>query len=77
MQEFQGKVAVVTGAASGIGLAVTERFVAEGMKVVMADVEKGNLDREVSRISSVHLRAGAEHAHPIATRGERVPPRVR
>jgi len=52
MQEFQGKVAVVTGAASGIGLAVTERFVAEGMKVVMADVEKGNLDREVSRISS-------------------------
>jgi NAD(P)-dependent dehydrogenase (short-subunit alcohol dehydrogenase family) len=51
MQNFQGKVAVVTGAASGIGLAVTERFVAEGMKVVMADVEQGALDREVKRLS--------------------------
>ena len=51
MQDFQGKVAVVTGAASGIGLAVTERFVAEGMKVVMADVEQGALDREVRRLS--------------------------
>ena len=51
MQDFQGKVAVVTGAASGIGLGVTERFVAEGMKVVMADVEQGALDREVRRLS--------------------------
>ncbi|MCR9096036.1 MAG: SDR family NAD(P)-dependent oxidoreductase [bacterium] len=51
MQDFQGKVAVVTGAASGIGLGVTERFVEEGMKVVMADVEKGSLDREVARLS--------------------------
>ena len=51
MQDFQGKVAVVTGAASGIGLGVTERFVAEGMKVVMADVEQGALDREVKRLS--------------------------
>ena len=37
--ELQGKVAVVTGAASGIGLAAAERFVAEGMSVVMADIE--------------------------------------
>ncbi len=51
MQDFEGKVAVVTGAASGIGLGVTERFVAEGMKVVMADVERGTLDREVKRLS--------------------------
>jgi NAD(P)-dependent dehydrogenase (short-subunit alcohol dehydrogenase family) len=34
-----GRVAVVTGAASGIGLGLCERFVAEGMRVVMADIE--------------------------------------
>jgi NAD(P)-dependent dehydrogenase (short-subunit alcohol dehydrogenase family) len=51
MQDFEGRVAVVTGAASGIGLGATERFLAEGMKVVMADVEKGGLDREVARLA--------------------------
>lgn len=35
-----GRVAVVTGAASGIGLALCERFAAEGMSVVLADVEE-------------------------------------
>ncbi len=39
MQELHEKVAVVTGAASGIGLAMAERFVGEGMRVVLADVE--------------------------------------
>jgi NAD(P)-dependent dehydrogenase (short-subunit alcohol dehydrogenase family) len=39
MKTFQGKVAVVTGAASGIGRALAERCVQEGMKVVLADVE--------------------------------------
>jgi NAD(P)-dependent dehydrogenase (short-subunit alcohol dehydrogenase family) len=39
MNTFQGKVAVVTGAASGIGRALAERCVQEGMKVVLADVE--------------------------------------
>jgi len=37
MKEFGGKAAVVTGAASAIGLARSERFVAEGLRVVMAD----------------------------------------
>src|SRR5215471_17250175 len=34
-----GRVAVVTGAASGIGFGLSQRFAAEGMRVVMADVE--------------------------------------
>jgi NAD(P)-dependent dehydrogenase (short-subunit alcohol dehydrogenase family) len=43
MKEFRNKVAVVTGAASGMGKAMAERFAAEGMKVVLADVEHGAL----------------------------------
>ena len=40
MKEFQGKVAVVTGEASGIGRALAERCAQEGMKVVLADIEE-------------------------------------
>lgn len=38
-ERLQGKVAVVTGAARGIGLACAQRFVADGAKVVLADIE--------------------------------------
>jgi NAD(P)-dependent dehydrogenase (short-subunit alcohol dehydrogenase family) len=40
MKEFRGKVAVITGAASGIGRGLAERCMQEGMKVVLADVEE-------------------------------------
>jgi len=40
MKNLEGKVAVVTGAASGIGLALSEMFIAEGMKVVLADIDE-------------------------------------
>jgi NAD(P)-dependent dehydrogenase (short-subunit alcohol dehydrogenase family) len=50
--EFAGRVAVVTGAASGIGLALAERFVAEGMSVVLADVEQQALERQVARLDA-------------------------
>jgi NAD(P)-dependent dehydrogenase (short-subunit alcohol dehydrogenase family) len=40
MKDFQGKVAVVTGAASGIGRALAGKSAQEGMKVVLADVEE-------------------------------------
>ena len=48
--ELDGRTAVITGAASGIGLALTERFLSEGMSVVMADIEQPVLEREASRI---------------------------
>jgi len=40
MPMLDGKVAIVTGGARGIGLAVAQRFVAEGAAVVIADVEQ-------------------------------------
>ncbi|MFZ0083547.1 MAG: SDR family NAD(P)-dependent oxidoreductase, partial [Trebonia sp.] len=46
-----GKVAVVTGAASGIGLGLSERFAAEGMHVVMADVEEPALAKAASALA--------------------------
>jgi NAD(P)-dependent dehydrogenase (short-subunit alcohol dehydrogenase family) len=39
MKDFRGRVAVVTGGASGIGKALVKAFLGEGMKVVIADVE--------------------------------------
>jgi NAD(P)-dependent dehydrogenase (short-subunit alcohol dehydrogenase family) len=50
VDDLRGKTAVVTGAASGIGLAMTERFLGEGAKVVMADVEEAALVREATRL---------------------------
>ncbi len=44
MEQFEGRVAVVTGAASAIGKAPADRMAAEGMKVVLADVESEQLD---------------------------------
>jgi NAD(P)-dependent dehydrogenase (short-subunit alcohol dehydrogenase family) len=43
MKEFKDKVALVTGAASGIGFALADRFASVGMKVVLADVEESAL----------------------------------
>ena len=45
MEELRGRVAVVTGAASGIGYAIAQRFSEEGMKVVLADVEEPALEK--------------------------------
>ncbi len=45
MQDLKGKTAVVTGAASGIGKALAAKSCAEGMNVVLADVEEGALAR--------------------------------
>ena len=46
------KTAVITGAASGIGLAAAERFLKAGMKVVMADIDADSIDKQVSRLKS-------------------------
>ncbi len=50
--ELDRRIAVVTGAASGIGLALSERLLAEGMSVVMADIEAEALRREAARLAA-------------------------
>jgi NAD(P)-dependent dehydrogenase (short-subunit alcohol dehydrogenase family) len=50
MRRFRDRVAVVTGAASGIGRAMAGRFAAEGMRVVLADIEQDALDRAVDEL---------------------------
>mgnify|MGYP002683408145 CR=1 FL=1 len=50
MDELTGKVAVVTGGASGIGLAMTRAFLDEGMKVVVADIEADALADAMARV---------------------------
>jgi NAD(P)-dependent dehydrogenase (short-subunit alcohol dehydrogenase family) len=50
MKEFKGKTAVVTGGASGIGWGIVERCAAEGMKVVIADIEGPALKQAVKKL---------------------------
>jgi NAD(P)-dependent dehydrogenase (short-subunit alcohol dehydrogenase family) len=52
MDQLSGKVAVITGAASGIGLALAQRCASEGMRVVMADVEQPALESAGERIGA-------------------------
>jgi NAD(P)-dependent dehydrogenase (short-subunit alcohol dehydrogenase family) len=50
VEDFRGRVAVVTGGASGIGFALASAFAAEGMKVVLGDIEAPALDDAVGKL---------------------------
>jgi NAD(P)-dependent dehydrogenase (short-subunit alcohol dehydrogenase family) len=52
MQDLRGRVAVVTGGASGIGFAMVERFAREGMKLSLVDIEKGALEQAAGRLAA-------------------------
>ncbi len=56
MKDFSGKVAVITGGASGIGLSMAKRFAAEGMRLVLADIEEPVLEEAVEELK----RSGAD-----------------
>lgn len=52
MQEFSGRTAVITGGASGIGLATAQRLAQAGMNLVLGDIEARVLDEQVARLTS-------------------------
>jgi NAD(P)-dependent dehydrogenase (short-subunit alcohol dehydrogenase family) len=53
MKELRGRVAVVTGGASGIGRALAKAFLGEGMRVVLADVERRALEETANALSTL------------------------
>jgi NAD(P)-dependent dehydrogenase (short-subunit alcohol dehydrogenase family) len=76
MQEFKDKVAVITGAASGLGLAMARRFAREGMKLALGDVEEDPLRRveQEFRRSSVPvlaIRTDVSRGHDVERLAEK------
>jgi NAD(P)-dependent dehydrogenase (short-subunit alcohol dehydrogenase family) len=57
MENISGKVAVITGGASGIGFATAKALAAKGAKIVIADIEAGALDKAVAALSSSGAKA--------------------
>ena len=57
MKDLRGRVAVVTGGASGIGLALGRRFGEEGMRVVLADVEAPALEKAAGELAGAGIEA--------------------
>ncbi|NMF96344.1 SDR family NAD(P)-dependent oxidoreductase [Aromatoleum toluolicum] len=76
MQELAGRVAVITGAASGIGAAIARRFARAGMKIVAADVDEAALAAVCKELvdaghSAIGVRTDVANAAAVEALAER------
>jgi NAD(P)-dependent dehydrogenase (short-subunit alcohol dehydrogenase family) len=62
LKAFKGRIAVVTGGASGIGYTMAERFAGQGMKIVLADIQADALEEAEGK-----LRAGGAEVLAVET----------
>ena len=66
MKELRGKVAVVTGGASGIGRGIAKQLIAAGAKVVIADIEASALGRSAEEIGATPVQTDVSDADSVA-----------
>jgi NAD(P)-dependent dehydrogenase (short-subunit alcohol dehydrogenase family) len=69
MDDLSGKVAVITGGASGIGLATARLLAAEGARLVLADIEQGALDAACAELGALGVRCDVrklDQVHAVA-----------
>jgi NAD(P)-dependent dehydrogenase (short-subunit alcohol dehydrogenase family) len=57
MQNLKGKTAIVTGAASGIGLGIAKALAGAGMNLVLADIQKASLETARRDIEALGVNA--------------------
>src|SRR5439155_4693684 len=73
IEQWAGRTAVVTGAASGIGFSMASAFSNRGMRVVLADVEQGALDEAVAKLpGAVGVQVDVSQAASVDALARRV-----
>ncbi len=72
MRELAGRVAVVTGGASGIGRGLAARFAADGMQVVIADVESAALEQTAAELGVVGVQTDVADAASVQALADQV-----
>jgi NAD(P)-dependent dehydrogenase (short-subunit alcohol dehydrogenase family) len=65
LADLQGKIAVVTGGASGIGKGIAQALRNEGAEVVIADIEQGALDAAAAEIGATGVRTDVSKAESV------------